>query len=123
MCVYLIQKQSVLTCLCVRPPGNFCGHACKIQITVNKEKEPSRAERRHGKAHVSRRPLNEQSRTPLARGAVVFHHLQLDDVRVSEEFEILDLPLDLADDIEAADLLPVEDLDGDFMARQLMLAD
>lgn len=42
---------------------------------------------------------------------------------VPEEFEILDLPLDLADDIEAADLLPVEDLDSDFMARQLMFAD
>lgn len=43
-------------------------------------------------------------------------------MRVPEEFEILDLPLDLADDIEAADLLPVEDLDGDFVARQLMFA-
>lgn len=42
---------------------------------------------------------------------------------VSEEFEILDLPLDLADDIKAADPLPVEDLDSDFMARQLMFAD
>lgn len=56
------------------------------------------------------------------RRGIVFHHLQLDDVRVSEEFEILDLALDLADDIEAADLLPVEDLDSDFMARQLMFA-
>lgn len=53
---------------------------------------------------------------------VTFQHLQLDDVRVSEEFEILDLPLDLAHDIEAADLLSVEDLDGDFVACQLMFA-
>lgn len=56
------------------------------------------------------------------RRGVVFHNLQLDDVWVSEEFEILDLPLDLADDIEAADLLPVEDLDSDLVARQLMFA-
>lgn len=41
---------------------------------------------------------------------------------MSEEFEILDLPLDLADDIKAADLLPVKDLYSDFMACQLMLA-
>lgn len=53
-------------------------------------------------------------------GGVAFHHLQLDNVRVSEEFEILDLPLDLANHIQAADLLPVEDLDGDFVTRQLM---
>lgn len=34
-------------------------------------------------------------------------HSQLDDVWVSEQFKVLDLPFDLPDDIEAADLLPV----------------
>lgn len=49
-------------------------------------------------------------------------HSQLDDVWVSEQFEILDFPFDLPDDIEAADLLSVQDLYSHFMACQLMLA-
>lgn len=50
-------------------------------------------------------------------------HSQLDDVWVSEQFEILDFPFDLPDDIEAADLLPVQDLHRHFMACQLVFAD
>lgn len=50
------------------------------------------------------------------------HGLQFDDVWVPEEFEVLYLPLDFAHDIEAADLLPVEDLHSHLMASQLMLA-
>lgn len=42
---------------------------------------------------------------------------------VPEQFKVLDLPFDLPDDIEAADLLPVQDLYSHFMASQLMLAD
>lgn len=49
-------------------------------------------------------------------------HSQLDDVWVSEQFEILDLPFDLPDDIEAADFLSVQDFYSHFMACQLMLA-
>ncbi len=49
-------------------------------------------------------------------------HLQLDDVWVSKQFEILDLPFDLPDNIETADPLPVQDLHSYFMACQLMLA-
>lgn len=50
-------------------------------------------------------------------------HSQLDDVWVSEQFEILDFPFDLPDDIEAADLLSVQDLHCHFMACQLMFTD
>lgn len=50
-------------------------------------------------------------------------HSQLDDVWVSEQFEILDFPFDLPDDIEAADLLSVQDLYRHFMACQLMFTD
>lgn len=50
-------------------------------------------------------------------------HSQLDDVWVSEQFEILDFPFDLPDDIETADLLSVQDLYRHFMARQLMFTD
>lgn len=48
---------------------------------------------------------------------------QLDDVRVSEQFEVLDLSFDLPHHVQAADLLPVEDFHGHFVSRQLMLAD
>jgi len=54
---------------------------------------------------------------------VVFLHLQLDDVWVSEQFEILDLSFDLPHNIKTADLLSVQDLHSHFMACQLMLAD
>lgn len=43
----------------------------------------------------------------MKEGCVVFLNLQLDDVRVSEQFEILDLSFDLPHDIETADLLSV----------------
>lgn len=49
-------------------------------------------------------------------------HSQLNDVWVPEQFEILNLPFNLPDDIEAADSLPVQDLYSHFMACQLMLA-
>ena len=54
---------------------------------------------------------------------MVVLHLQLDDVWVSEQFEILNLSFDLPHDIETADLLSVQDLYSHFMACQLMLAD
>lgn len=44
-------------------------------------------------------------------------------MRVPEELEVLDLPADLPHHVQAADLLPVEDLHGDFMPGQLVLAD
>lgn len=50
-------------------------------------------------------------------------HLQLDDVWVSEQFEILNLSFDLPHDIKTAYLLSVQDLYSHFMACQLMLAD
>lgn len=92
------------------------------------EKQPNTAECRHSKAPYFKQSLNWRCHHfgllgPKRGKSVVSHHLQLDDVRVSEEFEILDLPLDLPDDIEAADLLPVKDLDSDLVTRQLMFAD
>ena len=54
---------------------------------------------------------------------MVVLHLQLDDVWVSEQFEILNLSFDLPHDIETADPLSVQDLYSHFMACQLMLAD
>ena len=48
--------------------------------------------------------------------------LQFDDVWVPEELEVLYLPFDFPHDIQAADLLPVEDLHRHFVAGQLMLA-
>lgn len=51
----------------------------------------------------------------VGRGCSGFHS-QLDDVWVSEQFEILDFSFDLPDDIEAADLLSVQDLYSHFMA-------
>ena len=50
-------------------------------------------------------------------------HSQLDDVRVSEEFEILDLSADLADDIKCFDLLSIEYLDCDLVTGQLVDSD
>ena len=51
------------------------------------------------------------------------HLVELDDVRMSEELQILDLPSDLAHHIQVLDLLPVEDLDGNLVARQLVETD
>ena len=48
--------------------------------------------------------------------------LQFDYVRVPEEFEVLDLPADLAHHIQTPDLLSVQDLHGHLVLRQLMLA-
>ena len=45
---------------------------------------------------------------------------QFNDVRVSEELQVLNLASDLANDIESLDLLSIEDLDGHFVSRQLM---
>lgn len=56
------------------------------------------------------------------KDGAVFLHLQLDDVWVSEQFEILDLSFDLSHNIEAADLLSVQDLYSHFMTCQLMLS-
>lgn len=49
--------------------------------------------------------------------------IQLDDVRMSEELEILDFTSNLADHIETLDLLPIEDLDGDLVFRDNVLTD
>ena len=51
------------------------------------------------------------------------HLVELDDVRMSEELQILDLPPDLAHHIQVLDLLPVEDLDGNLVAGQLVETD
>lgn len=59
----------------------------------------------------------------LTERCVVSLHVQLDDVWVSEQLEILDLAFDLPHDIEAADLLSVQDLHSHFVARQLVLSD
>ncbi len=44
-------------------------------------------------------------------------------MRMAKELEILDLPLDLADHVQALDLLSVEDLDRHLVAGQLVEAD
>ena len=51
------------------------------------------------------------------------HLVELDDVRMSEELQILDLPPNLAHHVQVLDLLPVEDLDGNLVASQLVEAD
>ena len=48
--------------------------------------------------------------------------LQFDYVRVSEEFEVLDLSPDLAHHVQTPDLLSVQDLHRHLVLRQLMLA-
>lgn len=58
----------------------------------------------------------------LTEGCDVFLYLQLDNVWVSEQFEILDLSFDFPHDIETANPLSVQDLHGHFMACQLVLA-
>ena len=42
---------------------------------------------------------------------------------MTEEFQVLYLPPDLADHVEVLDLLPIEDLDGDLVAGELVEAD
>ncbi len=49
--------------------------------------------------------------------------VQLDDVRVPEQLEVLNLPPDLPDDVEGLDLLPVQDLDSHLVAGHLVEAD
>jgi hypothetical protein len=44
-------------------------------------------------------------------------------MRMAKELEILDLPLDLADHVQALDLLAVEDFDRHLVAGQLVEAD
>ena len=51
------------------------------------------------------------------------HLVELDDVRMSEELQILDLPSDLAHHIQVLDLLPVEDLDSNLVPSQLVETD
>ena len=51
------------------------------------------------------------------------HLVELDDVRMSEELQILDLPPDLAHHVQVLDLLPVEDLDRNLVPGQLVEAD
>ncbi len=40
------------------------------------------------------------------------HLVKLDDVRVPEKFQILNLPPDFSDHVETFDLLSVQDFDG-----------
>lgn len=49
--------------------------------------------------------------------------VQLDDVWVTEQLEVLDLSSDLADHVEALDLLSVQDFDGHFVPRYLVEPD
>lgn len=49
-------------------------------------------------------------------------NLQLNYVRMSEEFKVLDLPADFSYNIKAADLLSIQNLHCNFMASQLMFA-
>ena len=49
-------------------------------------------------------------------------HIQLDDVRVAKQFQILNLPSNLANHIQVLNFLPVEDLDSYLVACKLMLS-
>ena len=42
---------------------------------------------------------------------------------MAKQLQVLDLPLDLPDHVQALDLLPIENLDGHLMAGQLVEAD
>lgn len=46
--------------------------------------------------------------------------LQFDDMRMSEELQVLNLASDFSHDIQVFDLLSVEDFDSNFMSSQLM---
>lgn len=48
------------------------------------------------------------------------HALQLDNVRMSEQFEVLYLASDLSYDIQVLNLLSVEYFDGHFVSGQLV---
>lgn len=48
-------------------------------------------------------------------------HVQFDDMRMSEELQILNLSSDLPDDIQVLYLLSVENLHSHFVTRHLML--
>lgn len=50
------------------------------------------------------------------------HHLQFDYMRVTEKFEVLDLPPNLSHHIQTANLLPVQYLHRHLVLGQLMLA-
>ena len=50
----------------------------------------------------------------------VDHLVELDDVRVSEELEVLDLATDLSDHVKRLDLVAVEDLYGHCVTCQLV---
>ena len=51
------------------------------------------------------------------------HLVELNDVRMAEEFQILDLPSDLANHVQVLDFLSVEDFDGNLVAGELVEAD
>ena len=44
-------------------------------------------------------------------------------MRMAEEFQILDLPSDLANHVQVLDFLSVEDFDGNLVAGELVEAD
>lgn len=50
------------------------------------------------------------------------HGCYLNDVWMTEEFQILNLSSNLTDDIEALNLLPVQDFDGNFVLGDQVLA-
>ena len=52
-----------------------------------------------------------------------WHLVEFYDVWMTEELQILDLPPDLAHHVQVLDLLPVEDLDCNLVASQLVKAD
>lgn len=62
--------------------------------------------------------LTSKTIATLDCGPKVF--LQFDDVWVTEELQVLDLSTNLPHDIEAFDLLTIEDLHGHFMSSHLM---
>ena len=64
----------------------------------------------------------------------VFHHhedvggrgddlIELNDVRMSEQLQVLNFPPDFSHHVQVFDFLPVEDLDGHFVSGHLMEAD
>jgi hypothetical protein len=47
-------------------------------------------------------------------------YLQFDDVRMAKEFQVLNFPTNLADNIQIFYLLPIEDFDSYFVTCQLV---
>ena len=68
-------------------------------------------------------PLGYICHMSLSGTLIWTQFLQLDDVRVTEQLEILYLPAYLAHHIEALDFVTVQYFDGHLVPCQLMLSD